>query len=121
MDDFTTTLSRLDEQLDEAIAADPLDGLSLTAAVQRDIAARQRAAVRAAVQEHSWNEIGAALGVSKQAAHQKWANELKEEVKAEAKAFKTLMKQGDLRKAADAKDKLDAVIDELKQAHVRRR
>jgi len=63
-------------------------------------------------------EIGDALGVSKQAAHQRfakpWANELKQEIKAEAKTFQTLMKRGELREAADAKDKLDAVIGEFK-------
>jgi hypothetical protein len=126
MDDntFTATLERLDDHLEEAIAADPLAALTLIGAVQRDVEAHQRHAVRAAVQHHSWTEIGAALGVSKQAAHQKfakpWANELKEEIKAEAHAFKTLMKQGDLREAADAKDKLDAVIGEFKSANTRR-
>jgi hypothetical protein len=124
-DELTTIINRLDDHLSEAIAADPLDALTLIGAVQRDVDDHQRHAVRAAVQHHSWTEIGAALGVSKQAAHQKfakpWANELKAEVKAEAKAFKTLMKKGDLREAADAKDKLDAVIGEFKQANTRRR
>jgi hypothetical protein len=125
MDDFTTALNRLDEHLDEAIAADPLDALALIGAVQHDVAERQRAAVRAAAPRHSWTEIGEALGVSKQAAHQKfakpWADELKEELKAEAKTYKTALKNGELREAADAKDKLDAVIGEFKQAHTRRR
>ncbi|MEA2149039.1 MAG: hypothetical protein QOD69_869 [Solirubrobacteraceae bacterium] len=125
MDDFTTTINRLDDHLSEAIAADPLDALTLIDAVQRDVAEHQRHAVRAAAQLHSWTQIGDALGVSKQAAHQKfakpWANELKEEVKAEARTFKTAMKRGELHVAADAKDKLDAVIGELKQANTRRR
>jgi hypothetical protein len=124
MNDFTTTLNRLDDHLDEAIAADPLDALTLIGSVQRDVDDYQRRAVRAAVQHHSWTEIGEALGVSKQAAHQKfakpWANELKEEIKAEANTFKTAMKRGELREAADAKDKLDAVIGEFKQANTRR-
>jgi hypothetical protein len=123
-DDLTSTLNRLDDHLGEAIAADPLDALTLIGAVQRDVEDHQRHAVRAAVQHHSWTEIGDALGVSKQAAHQKfakpWANELKEELKAESKTFKTAMKKGELREAADAKDKLDAVIGEFKQANTRR-
>lgn len=124
MDDITTTLNRLDDHLSEAIAADPLDALVTIGAVQRDVDDHQRHAVRAAVQHHSWTEIGEALGVSKQAAHQKfakpWANELKSEIKAEARTFKTAMKKGELREAADAKDKLDAVIGEFKQANTRR-
>jgi hypothetical protein len=125
MDDFMTTLSRLGEHLDEATAADPLQALTLIGTVHRDIDHHQRRAVRAAAQQHSWTEIGDALGVSKQAAHQKfakpWANELRDEIKAEAKTFQTLMKRGELREAADAKDKLDAVIGEFKQASTRRR
>ena len=124
MDDITTTLNRLDDHLSEAIAADPLDALATIGAVQRDVDDHQRHAVRAAVQHHSWTEIGEALGVSKQAAHQKfakpWADELKEELKAEAKTYKTALKNGELREAADAKDKLDAVIGEFKQASTRR-
>jgi hypothetical protein len=124
MDDIAQVINRLDDHLSEAIAADPLQALATIGAVQRDVDDHQRHAVRAAVQHHSWTEIGEALGVSKQAAHQKfakpWANELKDEIKAEAKTFKTAMKKGELREAADAKDKLDAVIGELKQAHTRR-
>jgi hypothetical protein len=123
-DDITEIINRLDEHLSAAVAADPLDALTSIGAVQRDVDAHQRRAVRAAVQHHSWTEIGEALGVSKQAAHQKfakeWANELKNEVKDEAKAFTTAMKKGRLREAADAKDKLDAVVGELKDGGRRR-
>jgi hypothetical protein len=124
-DELTTIINRLDDELSEAIAADPLEALSLIGAVQRDVDDHRRAAVRAAAPRHSWTEIGEALGVSKQAAHQKfakeWANDLKREIKDEAKAFKTAMKKLELREAADAKDKLDAVIEEFKEAAGRRR
>jgi hypothetical protein len=121
MTDLSTTLHELDEHLTTAIAADPLQALRDLATVQRDVDSHQRKAVRAAAPRHSWTEIGEALGVSKQAAHQKFADELKREIKAEAKTFKTAMKKLELREAADAKDKLDAAIDEFKQAAGRRR
>jgi|GEM_PF-4213401 len=124
MEDLTTTRTALDHHLREATTADPLQALTLVAAVQRDVERHQRAAVRAAAGRHSWTQIGEALGVSKQAAHQRfakpWANELKEELKTESKAFKTLMKNGELRDAADAKDRLDSVIGEFKAANTKR-
>jgi hypothetical protein len=125
MDDITTIASRLDEHVSAAIAADPLQALRKIAGVQRAVETHQRKAVRAAAPRHSWTEIGEALGVSKQAAHQRfakeWADELKREIKADAKAFKTAMKKLELREAADAKDKLDAAIAEFKQTAGRRR
>lgn len=125
MEDFDATFGRLDEQISAAIGHDPLEALALIGRVQRGVEGHQRAAVRAAAGRHSWKEIGDALGVSKQAAHQRfakeWAATLREELKAETKTFKTLMKKGELREAADAKERLDAVVDEFKQVQRRKR
>jgi hypothetical protein len=125
MDDLTATRAALDQHLRDATAADPLQALTLLAAVQHDVDDHRRSAVRAAASRHSWTEIGDALGVSKQAAHQMfaivWARELNEELKTESKTFKTAMKKGELRDAADAKDRLDAVIGEFKAANQRGR
>jgi len=120
MDDFNTTRDVLNHHFREATAGDPLLALTAIGTLQRDVADHQREAVRAAAQRHSWTEIGEALGVSKQAAHQKfakeWANALKEELKADHKTYKTALKKGELREAADAKDKLDSIIAEFKGA-----
>ena len=76
--------------------------------------------MRGAVQRHTWAEIGAALGVSRQAAHQKfakeWAATLTDELKGEVRAFKTAMREGDARAAGEAGRKRDALVAELKGA-----
>ncbi|MCW2782018.1 MAG: hypothetical protein JWR35_2467 [Marmoricola sp.] len=118
MTDFEQTRETLNSQLDEARAADPLKALGAIGAVQTDISRHQREAVRAAVQQHSWTEIGAALGVSKQAAHQKfgkeWAENLKAELKDDVHAMKSARRRGDAATAAEAKAKLETVIAEFK-------
>jgi hypothetical protein len=125
MGDLTTTRELLNRQLDQAVAADALQALSAIGAVQRDIAKRRQAAVRGAVQHHTWAEIGDALGVSKQAAHQKfakeWAETLKAELKVESTAFKSARRDGDGERAAEAKVRLDALIGEFKNANRRRK
>jgi hypothetical protein len=125
MDDLDTTREQLNRQLDEVVAADPLAALSAIGAVQRDIGLRRGAAVRVAVQRHTWGEIGAALGVTKQAAHQKfareWAETLKGELKDEVRAFKIAMRAGDATAAGEAERKRDALIAELRGAGRKRK
>ncbi|MDX6599601.1 MAG: hypothetical protein QOE87_3488 [Gaiellales bacterium] len=120
MNELDTTRALLNRQLDEVLTADPLEALSAIGGVQRDVAARRGAAVRVAVQRHTWSEIGAALGVSRQAAHQKfareWAETLQNELKGEVRAFKAAMRDGDARAAGEAERKRDALIAELKGA-----
>jgi hypothetical protein len=120
MDDLAKTRELLNRQLHEAVTADPLDALRAIRVLQRDIATHQGESVRAAVQQHSWAEVGEALGVSKQAAHQKfakeWAVQLKDELKAEHRAFKAALVDRSPEKAAAAKAKRDSVIAEFKNA-----
>jgi len=139
MDDLTDTRETLNRRLDEAIADDPLDALTEIGAVQRDIATRRREAVRAAVSNHTWAEIGEALGVSRQAAHRKfakewsipkrevkavakeWATTLRDEIEVEHKAMKTATREGDNTRAAAAEAKRDALSAEVSDAGRRRR
>ena len=123
MDDLDGTRDLLNRQLDDVIEVTPLVALEAIAAAQRDLAARLQSAVRAAAPQHTWAEIGAALGVSKQAAQQRfakeWATTLKDELKTEHRAMKVALRKGELYDAADAKARRDAVIAEYKDVHRR--
>ena len=125
MGDLDTTREQLNRQLDDILGADPLAALGAIGAVQRDIGSRRGAAVRVAVQRHTWGEIGAALGVTKQAAHQKfareWAETLKGELKHEVRAFKIAMRAGDATAAGEAERRRDALIAELEGAGRKRK
>ena len=120
MNDLDDARALLNQRLDDVTAADPLAALSAIGDVQRDLAVRQGAAVRIAVQRHTWGEIGSALGVSRQAAHQKfgkeWARTLQDELKGELRAFKTAMRAGDAYAAGVAERRRDALIAELEGA-----
>jgi hypothetical protein len=125
MDDLTQTRTRLNELLDEAIEHNPLAGLNAVGDIEEDLVDHRRNAVRAAAGRHTWAEIGEALGVSRQAAHHKfakeWAHTVKAEVKAEHRAFKDAMRRGDRAAAKEAKRTRDALIDEVKSAGRRQR
>jgi hypothetical protein len=117
------TCSTLEQQLSSEIARDPLQALSAIDQARRIIDLQQRQAVRAAVQHHSWAEIGEAMGVTKQAAHQKfaraWVDELKAEVKATSTIAKIARRQGDHERAATAKARVDDLIAEIKRGKPR--
>jgi hypothetical protein len=75
MSTITETTDSLDTQLGEAIATDPLAALVAMQSVRAIVAERERAAVMAAAAGHTWREIGEALGVSKQAAFQRFGKD----------------------------------------------
>jgi hypothetical protein len=81
--------------------------------------------MRAAVQDHSWAEIGAAMGVTKQATHHKFARAWIDEIKAELKAANTTLKSAtrerDHELAATAKAKRDQLIAEINRASRKRK
>ena len=67
--------SALDAELRQRLADDPLAALSAIAALRRAVHDREREAVFRALESHSWREVGEALGVSKQAAFQRFGRE----------------------------------------------
>lgn len=79
----------LDVELEGAIAADPLDALTGITEIRAVVASRERDAVRRALDDHTWAEVGRALGVSKQAAFQRFGKEWVTEAKVEIKSGTT--------------------------------
>jgi hypothetical protein len=75
MDKITQATTTLDRQLRETAATDPLDALVAITTARDLIAACERDAVFAALEQHTWREVGEALGVSKQAAFQRFGKE----------------------------------------------
>jgi hypothetical protein len=65
----------LDTQLSEMVGTDPLAALVAITSVRTVVAQRERAAVMAALAVHTWREVGEALGVSKQAAFQRFGKD----------------------------------------------
>jgi hypothetical protein len=121
----TSIREQLDRHLKAGMAEDPLGALTAIGEIQRDLETHERDAVRVAIQHHSWTEIGAAIGVSKQGAHQRlakaWATQMKDDVKAASKAFATARREGNSEEAAAARARRDALIAELKNANRRKK
>lgn len=65
----------LDDELRQRVADDPLDALAAITALRQSVHEREREAVFLALEQHSWREVGEALGVSKQAAFQRFGKE----------------------------------------------
>lgn len=101
MNDTERARATVDEFLQRGTQT-PLRVVELTAALQQELDIQQRDAVRAAAEAHSWAEIGAALGVSRQAAHRKYVTAVADELKADYARMKRARKQGQPHEAAAA-------------------
>jgi hypothetical protein len=82
MNNLAETTTNLDHQLGAAASAEPLKTLAAISSLRTVIAGHEQEAVRTALAEHSWAEIGRALGVSKQAAFQRFGKQWIKEIKA---------------------------------------
>src|SRR4051794_32786020 len=119
MDDLSATRELLSRQLAEAIAADPLGALPTIAALQRETDQHLREAVRPAALSSSWREIAAGLGVSKQAAHQRfkaYAKDVAGEIRTEPRVMKRARRKGDADQAAKARARRDELTADLRTA-----
>ena len=119
MDDLRATCERLSEQLARAVVTDPLAALPIITALQRETDKHLREAVRHAALSSSWSEIAAELGVSKQAAHQRfktYAKDVTAEIKTEHRAMKRSRRSGDAQQAAQARARRDELVEQLREA-----
>jgi predicted hydrocarbon binding protein len=65
----------LEAELRARIAEDPLRALAAITELRHVVQEHERRAVFRALQAHSWREVGEALGVSKQAAFQRFGRD----------------------------------------------
>jgi response regulator of citrate/malate metabolism len=119
MNDLDTTRERLSQQLTDAIATDPIGALPVITALQKQTDEHLREAVRQAALSSSWSEIATALGVSKQAAHQRfraYAEGVAEEMKTHHRAIKQARRNGDTVQAAQSRARRDELAAQLRTA-----
>ncbi|MGI8712089.1 MAG: hypothetical protein ACR2NR_02685 [Solirubrobacteraceae bacterium] len=119
MNDLLATRELLSRQLADAIATSPVGALPVIASLQKETDEYLREAVRHAALTSSWSEIAAALGVSKQAAHQRfraYAKGVAGEIKTEHRAIKQARRNGDALQAAAARARRDKLADHLRTA-----
>ena len=119
LNDLDATRELLSRQLADAVATDAIGALPIITALQKKTDEHLRDAVRRAAVNSSWREIAAALGVSKQAAHQRfrlYARGVADEMKVAQRAIKHARRDGDTDRAQDASARRVALATELRKA-----
>lgn len=117
--DLNTTRELLSQQLTDAIATDPSGVLPIITAIQKDTDQHLRDAVQQAALSSSWSEIATGLGVSKQAAHQRfkaYAKDVASEMKTHQRSMKRARHDGDSAKAAEERARRDELAAQLRKA-----
>ena len=119
LNDLDATRELLSSQLTDAIAIDPIGTLPIITSLQRDADQHLRQAVRQAARSSSWREIADGLGVSKQAAHQRfriYAKGVADELRVHQHAMKRARRSGDADLAAKERAQRDELVANLKTA-----
>lgn len=119
MNDLNATRELLFRQLTEAIATDAIGALPVITALQQETDEHLREAVRHAAGSASWSQIATALGVSKQAAHQRfraYAKGVGDEMKVHQRAIKRARRNGDHDQALKARARVKELAVELRTA-----
>jgi anti-sigma28 factor (negative regulator of flagellin synthesis) len=119
LNDLDATRELLSRQLSEAIATDAIGALPIITALQKETDEHLREAVRQAAGSASWREIATALGVSKQAAHQRfraYAKGVADEMKVHQRAIKQACRNGNNDQAVKARARVEELAGELRTA-----
>ncbi len=119
MNDLDATRELLSRQLTEAIATDAIGALPVITALQQETDEHLREAVRHAAGNASWSQIAAALGVSKQAAHQRfraYAEGVGDEMKVHQRAIKQARRNSDHDQALKTRARVKELAGELRTA-----
>jgi len=114
MDTFGAAQRLVDEHLEELSRVDPLEAIRRSTTLLKQIEDHQHEAVRAAVATHTWTEIGSALGVSKQAAHQRYVRSLAARLETTHRSAKSALRAGEPAAAERASVEAHAVATELR-------
>jgi MoxR-like ATPase len=117
--DLDATRELLSRQLTGAITTDAIGTLPIITALQKETDEHLREAVRQAALISSWREIATALGVSKQAAHQRfktYAKDVADEMRTHQRTIKQARHNGDSERAAQARARRDDLAVQLRTA-----
>ena len=117
VNDVSATRELLSRQLTEAIASDAIGTIPIIASLQRETDQHLRDAVRQAADRSSWSEIATALGVSKQAAHQRfraYAKDVADEMKMHGRAIKQARRTGETDQVVKARERVEELADQLR-------
>lgn len=119
LEELDTTRELLSRQLDAAIETDALGTLPVLAALSRQTDEQLRDAVRRAAGSSSWSQIAAALGVSKQAAHQRfrvYAKDVAGEIREARAAARQARRGGDADQARRERERIEDLAAGLRRS-----
>ncbi|MFA7323865.1 MAG: hypothetical protein WC005_05865 [Candidatus Nanopelagicales bacterium] len=113
--DMSTSLDALTDCITGTITEDPLQGLRDIAAAQQRLIELESLAVDAAILQHSWADIGAAMGTSRQAAQQRFKDKLKAQLIATTKVYKVAKSKRDPQAIAAAREHQAQLVQEFRK------
>jgi hypothetical protein len=112
---MSTDLDALAETITQVVEGDPLTALRGIADAQRRLGELESLAVGAAMPLATWADIGAALGITRQAAQQRFKDHLKTRIIASTKTYKMARSRRDATAVAAAQQHRSELVEEFRQ------